>query len=192
MYKLTFLFTCLILAIPYSADIICVVTDASPGGNWGSSKKPHLDSAKNADQPQLIGWTATDYIVVINCPLSLADRVTKVEITKTRPWHSSASCVLTHHRFSKQSKPVFLFISATGQNSWPWYWRSCQYFKQYKAKTQPTQRLITKHRYCTFQEHYGVFGPLTPNKALKYFSILRVWDLKTQKILWVFGLICKI
>ena len=51
----------------------------------GPSKKPHLDSAKNAGMPQLIGRTATDYIVVFNGPRSLAGRFAKVKITKVSP-----------------------------------------------------------------------------------------------------------
>jgi tRNA-2-methylthio-N6-dimethylallyladenosine synthase len=51
----------------------------------GPSKKPHLDSAKSAGRPQLVGRTATDYIVVFNGPLSLAGEFAKVEITKTSP-----------------------------------------------------------------------------------------------------------
>jgi len=51
----------------------------------GPSKKPHLDSAACAGQPQLIGRTATDYIVVFNGPKSLAGRFAKVKITKVSP-----------------------------------------------------------------------------------------------------------
>jgi len=51
----------------------------------GPSKKPHLDSAEHAGQPQLVGRTATDYIVVFNGPLSLAGEFAKVRITKTSP-----------------------------------------------------------------------------------------------------------
>jgi tRNA-2-methylthio-N6-dimethylallyladenosine synthase len=51
----------------------------------GPSKKPHLDSDANAGWPQLIGRTATDYIVVFNGPKSLAGHFAKVEITKISP-----------------------------------------------------------------------------------------------------------
>lgn len=51
----------------------------------GLSKKPHLDSAQSNGNPQLIGRTATDYIVVFNGPLSLAGQFAKVKITKTSP-----------------------------------------------------------------------------------------------------------
>ncbi len=51
----------------------------------GPSKKPHLDSADNAGNPQLIGRTATDYIVVFNGPTLLAGDFAKVKITKTSP-----------------------------------------------------------------------------------------------------------
>ena len=51
----------------------------------GPSKKPHLDSANHAGQGQLVGRTATDYIVVFNGPESLAGQFTKVEITKVSP-----------------------------------------------------------------------------------------------------------
>jgi len=51
----------------------------------GPSKKPHLDSAEHAGQPQLVGRTATDYIVVFNGPRSLAGRFAKVKITKVSP-----------------------------------------------------------------------------------------------------------
>jgi tRNA-2-methylthio-N6-dimethylallyladenosine synthase len=51
----------------------------------GLSKKPHLNSVDGQDNPQLIGRTATDYIVVFNGPLSLAGRFVKVRITRTSP-----------------------------------------------------------------------------------------------------------
>jgi tRNA-2-methylthio-N6-dimethylallyladenosine synthase len=51
----------------------------------GASKKPHLDSAACAGRGQLIGRTATDYIVVFNGPEHLAGEFAKVEITKTSP-----------------------------------------------------------------------------------------------------------
>ena len=51
----------------------------------GPSKKPHLDSAEGGDQPQLVGRTRTDHIVVFNGPALLAGRFVKVKITKTAP-----------------------------------------------------------------------------------------------------------
>jgi tRNA-2-methylthio-N6-dimethylallyladenosine synthase len=51
----------------------------------GLSKKPHLDSAQSDGNPQLIGRTETDYIVVFNGQKSLAGRFTQVKITKTSP-----------------------------------------------------------------------------------------------------------
>ena len=51
----------------------------------GPSKKTHLNSTENADNPQLIGRTATDYIVVFNGPLSLAGSFAEIKITKTSP-----------------------------------------------------------------------------------------------------------
>ena len=51
----------------------------------GLSKKPHLDSAQSDGNPQLIGRTETDYIVVFNGPQSLAGQFAKVKITKTSP-----------------------------------------------------------------------------------------------------------
>jgi tRNA-2-methylthio-N6-dimethylallyladenosine synthase len=51
----------------------------------GLSKKPHLDSAQSDGNPQLIGRTETDYIVVFNGPKSLAGKFAKVKITKTSP-----------------------------------------------------------------------------------------------------------
>ena len=51
----------------------------------GLSKKPHLDSAQSDGNPQLIGRTAADYIVVFNGPESLAGQFVKVKITKTSP-----------------------------------------------------------------------------------------------------------
>jgi len=51
----------------------------------GLSKKPHLNEAENNNEPQLVGRTATDWIVVFNGPASLAGRFTKVKITKTSP-----------------------------------------------------------------------------------------------------------
>lgn len=51
----------------------------------GLSKKPHLNVAENNDNPQLIGRTADDWIVVFNGPESLAGQFAKVKITKTSP-----------------------------------------------------------------------------------------------------------
>ncbi|MHC4553260.1 MAG: tRNA (N6-isopentenyl adenosine(37)-C2)-methylthiotransferase MiaB, partial [Planctomycetota bacterium] len=49
----------------------------------GLSKKPHLNKAENQNNPQLIGRTAGDYIVVFNGPESLTGQFTKVKVTKT-------------------------------------------------------------------------------------------------------------
>ena len=49
----------------------------------GPSKKPHLNQAENDNNPQLIGRTAGDYIVVFNGPESLTGRFINVKITKT-------------------------------------------------------------------------------------------------------------
>ncbi len=51
----------------------------------GLSKKPHLNAADSRDNPQLVGRTATDYIVVFNGPESLAGRFVKAKITRTSP-----------------------------------------------------------------------------------------------------------
>ncbi|MHC4656447.1 MAG: tRNA (N6-isopentenyl adenosine(37)-C2)-methylthiotransferase MiaB [Planctomycetota bacterium] len=51
----------------------------------GLSKKPHLNDTEGGNNPQLIGRTATDYIVVFNGPMSLAGQFAKVKITKTSP-----------------------------------------------------------------------------------------------------------
>jgi len=51
----------------------------------GLSKKAHLNSAEGSGKMQLVGRTATDWIVVFNGPLSLAGRFAKVKITKTAP-----------------------------------------------------------------------------------------------------------
>jgi len=51
----------------------------------GLSKKPHLDAENNDDNPQLVGRTAEDWIVVFNGPENLAGNFVKVKITKTRP-----------------------------------------------------------------------------------------------------------
>jgi len=49
----------------------------------GPSKKPHLNKAENQDNPQLIGRTAHDYIVVFNGPQRLTGEFIKVKVTKT-------------------------------------------------------------------------------------------------------------
>ena len=51
----------------------------------GPSKKPHLNKAENENNPQLIGRTAHDYIVVFNGPESLTGRFVNVTVTKTAP-----------------------------------------------------------------------------------------------------------
>jgi tRNA-2-methylthio-N6-dimethylallyladenosine synthase len=51
----------------------------------GLSKKSHRNIAGSPDNPQLVGRTATDYIVVFNGPMSLAGRFAKVKIIKTSP-----------------------------------------------------------------------------------------------------------
>ena len=51
----------------------------------GLSKKPHLNKAENDNNPQLVGRTATDYIVVFNGPESLTGGFAKVKIDKTSP-----------------------------------------------------------------------------------------------------------
>ncbi len=51
----------------------------------GQSKKPHLNNVGGGDNPQLIGRTGTDWIVVFNGPKSLAGRFAKVKITKVSP-----------------------------------------------------------------------------------------------------------
>ena len=51
----------------------------------GQSKKPHLNAAASRDNPQLVGRTAGDWIVVFNGPKSLAGQFAKVKITKTSP-----------------------------------------------------------------------------------------------------------
>ncbi len=51
----------------------------------GPSKKPHLNKADSGNSPQLVGRTATDYIVVFNGPVSLAGEFAKVKITRTSP-----------------------------------------------------------------------------------------------------------
>jgi tRNA-2-methylthio-N6-dimethylallyladenosine synthase len=49
----------------------------------GPSKKPHLNKAENEDNPQLIGRTKHDYIVVFNGPESLTGQFVNVKVTKT-------------------------------------------------------------------------------------------------------------
>ena len=49
----------------------------------GLSKKSHLNSAENDNNPQLVGRTGTDYIVVFNAPESLAGNFVKIKITNT-------------------------------------------------------------------------------------------------------------
>lgn len=51
----------------------------------GLSKKPHLNSKDSANDPQLVGRTETDYIVVFNGPVSLAGQFASVKITRTSP-----------------------------------------------------------------------------------------------------------
>ncbi|MBE0536498.1 MAG: tRNA (N6-isopentenyl adenosine(37)-C2)-methylthiotransferase MiaB [Phycisphaerae bacterium] len=49
----------------------------------GLSKKPHLNNAQEAGHPQLVGRTATDYIVVFNGPESLTGRFARIRIDQT-------------------------------------------------------------------------------------------------------------
>ena len=51
----------------------------------GLSKKPHLNAADNQGNPQLIGRTETDYIVVFNGPATLAGQFADVQIMKSSP-----------------------------------------------------------------------------------------------------------
>jgi len=51
----------------------------------GLSKKPHLNAENGGNQPQLVGRTAEDWIVVFNGPIDLAGQFAKVKITKTSP-----------------------------------------------------------------------------------------------------------
>jgi tRNA-2-methylthio-N6-dimethylallyladenosine synthase len=51
----------------------------------GLSKKPHLNSAQSGHEPQLVGRSATDHIVVFNGPESLAGQFSQVKITRTSP-----------------------------------------------------------------------------------------------------------
>jgi tRNA-2-methylthio-N6-dimethylallyladenosine synthase len=51
----------------------------------GLSKKAHINTAGKSSYPQLMGRTATDWIVVFNGPEDLAGRFANVKITKTSP-----------------------------------------------------------------------------------------------------------
>ncbi|MBN1362291.1 MAG: tRNA (N6-isopentenyl adenosine(37)-C2)-methylthiotransferase MiaB [Sedimentisphaerales bacterium] len=51
----------------------------------GPSKKAHVNPTDGADNPQLVGRTSGDHIVVFNGPLSLAGRFADVHITRTSP-----------------------------------------------------------------------------------------------------------
>ena len=51
----------------------------------GLSKKSHRNIAGSSDNPQLVGRTETDYIVVFTGPMSLAGRFAKIKIIKTSP-----------------------------------------------------------------------------------------------------------
>jgi len=51
----------------------------------GLSKKPHLGAKNGGNRPQLVGRTATDWIVVFNGPKGLAGEFVNVKITKTAP-----------------------------------------------------------------------------------------------------------
>ena len=51
----------------------------------GLSKKPHLNIVDKKSCPQLVGRTATDWIVVFNGPKTLAGEFVKVKITKASP-----------------------------------------------------------------------------------------------------------
>ncbi len=51
----------------------------------GLSKKPHLNSSEGDNNPQLIGRTETDYIVVFNGPISLSGQFARVKITRSSP-----------------------------------------------------------------------------------------------------------
>jgi len=51
----------------------------------GLSKKAHLTPAGTSSYPQLMGRTATDWIVVFNGPEDLAGRFANVKITRTSP-----------------------------------------------------------------------------------------------------------
>ncbi|MBW8015472.1 MAG: tRNA (N6-isopentenyl adenosine(37)-C2)-methylthiotransferase MiaB [Planctomycetes bacterium] len=49
----------------------------------GLSKKPHVNMTENGNNPQLIGRTATDHIVVFNGPETLTGTFTAIRIEKT-------------------------------------------------------------------------------------------------------------
>jgi len=51
----------------------------------GLSKKAHVNCRDEKDQPQLVGRTSTDYIVVFNGPPARAGDFAEVEITRTAP-----------------------------------------------------------------------------------------------------------
>jgi len=51
----------------------------------GPSKKSHLNADGNGNNPQLVGRTPGDYIVVFNGPQAMAGIMAKVKITKTKP-----------------------------------------------------------------------------------------------------------
>jgi len=51
----------------------------------GLSKKPHLNVPETGDNPQLIGRTSGDWIVVFNSPESLTGKFAKVKITRVSP-----------------------------------------------------------------------------------------------------------
>jgi tRNA-2-methylthio-N6-dimethylallyladenosine synthase len=51
----------------------------------GLSKKAHVNPTDKADNPQLVGRTAGDQIVVFNGPLSLAGQFARVRVTRTAP-----------------------------------------------------------------------------------------------------------
>jgi tRNA-2-methylthio-N6-dimethylallyladenosine synthase len=51
----------------------------------GLSKKPHLNAAENQSNPQLIGRTSGDWIVVFNGPENLSGNFATVKITDTSP-----------------------------------------------------------------------------------------------------------
>jgi len=51
----------------------------------GPSKKSHLNKSDSGNNPQLVGRSATDYIVVFNGPVSLAGEFSKVKINRTSP-----------------------------------------------------------------------------------------------------------
>ena len=51
----------------------------------GPSKKAHINPTDGTDNPQLVGRTSGDHIVVFNGPLSLAGQFADVRITRTSP-----------------------------------------------------------------------------------------------------------